>query len=117
MEWVELSHSLQPFDSGSYPTSVTSMAFTSNLRHLSAGTCMYPLHPKIHKCETLGTLPECHISKGVRHFSVRVGLRLYMCTAAPIANSQKPLDRPDACIMAIALSVVVQLNRSAFLFD
>ena len=57
-EWVCLSHSQYPFDPGSYPTSVTSMALASNLRHLSAGTCMYPLHPKTRRCETSGTLPE-----------------------------------------------------------
>src|SRR5258707_1352902 len=48
-ERVCLSHSWYPFEPGSYPTSMTSIAFASNLHHLSMGTCMYPLHLKTWK--------------------------------------------------------------------
>jgi hypothetical protein len=48
-EWVCLSQSRYPFEPGSYPTSVTSIAFASNLRHLSAGMCIYALHLKMRK--------------------------------------------------------------------
>src|ERR1700677_1549827 len=40
-----------------------------------------------------------------------------MCRAAFHASSQKPLDRPAVSSMASALSSMVWLNRSAFLFD
>jgi hypothetical protein len=40
-----------------------------------------------------------------------------MCTAAFIAYSQKPKDKPAVCSMAIALSVIVWLNHLAFPFD
>src|SRR6266566_2734096 len=39
-EQVCLFHSQYPFELGSYPTSVTSIAFASNLHHLSMGMYM-----------------------------------------------------------------------------
>ena len=48
-EWVCLSHSWYPFEPGSYSTSMTSIAFASNLHHLSVSMCIYPLHSKIWK--------------------------------------------------------------------
>src|SRR5712672_2691229 len=48
-ERVCLSQGRYPFEPGSYPTSVTSIAFASNLHRLSAGMCIYALHPKMRK--------------------------------------------------------------------